>query len=570
MSLSLKPWMTIKGVWCLAVSIAATCAALYLRSQVPIPIGDQTGDDVVYSRLASSLLNNDWLGVFDQNTLARGPSYPVFIAAMYAGHIPLKVGEELTYAIGCAAIACAVSVLTRDVVLATIGYVVLVMNPLNFSWDSAIVYRDNWQASMGMLTVGLMFLALCCVRRSPRRLALGVVLAVATGCVGAAYWLCREEGALLLPALAVVIVGVPLVAHRGRSSSRLQASALSIVRLWLPSAIVIAVAVGFGLIGVRAVMVHNEAAYGDGLTTDTASGAFVRMYSDWTRVDGGSKVAQVPISYQQRRTVYMLSPSAKELESYIEDPKFGWTSDRCPLHHCEIPGSLTIWVLRDAVEATGHYSSLTESQRFFEAIDADINMGCSSGRLACLPRLPSVAQSLTRIDAASLRSSASMVLQSLFSRDMYDPPSEMASGEKVLQRSGKVLVIRGLPSTEAQATEQLSEFKRNRGPYEALAAVYSVAVPAFLICTLIVTPWLLRRSKFPIAALGALSLALLTAAVVRCALWTVVSAADYPAWSGRYLQASLMYLLASGVVGCTMGIHKLRSANNHTTHGEPA
>ena len=57
--------------------------------------------------------------------MAKGTAYPFFIAAMHALGIPLKMGEQATYALACATLATSIAVITRRIVLGTAAYTVL-------------------------------------------------------------------------------------------------------------------------------------------------------------------------------------------------------------------------------------------------------------------------------------------------------------------------------------------------------------------------------------------------------------------------------------------------------------
>ena len=59
-------------------------------------------DDILFLRGATSIASGDWLGPFNQVTLAKGAAYPAFIAAMHVLGIPVKIGEQATYALACA------------------------------------------------------------------------------------------------------------------------------------------------------------------------------------------------------------------------------------------------------------------------------------------------------------------------------------------------------------------------------------------------------------------------------------------------------------------------------------
>ena len=123
-------------VACGLAALFVTAISCWARLEVPVPVGLSTYDDILFLRGATSIASGDWLGPFDQVTLAKGAAYPAFIAAMHVLGIPVKIGEQATYALACATVAASLAVVTRRVALATAAYVVLALNPVNFGWGA--------------------------------------------------------------------------------------------------------------------------------------------------------------------------------------------------------------------------------------------------------------------------------------------------------------------------------------------------------------------------------------------------------------------------------------------------
>lgn len=139
--------------------------SVVLRMRVPITVGLSYYDDLLFLRSAGSLINHDWLGPFDNRTLAKGPSYPAFIAVAHWFGIPVKVGEQLTYLLACGCVAACIWIVSHRLVLATVAFSVLALDPINYNSPSAELVRDNWYASLGLLFPAAVFLALSMAMR---------------------------------------------------------------------------------------------------------------------------------------------------------------------------------------------------------------------------------------------------------------------------------------------------------------------------------------------------------------------------------------------------------------------
>ena len=88
------------------VGVLLTAYKLWLtRAQSVYAIAGAAHDDRLFLLLAESIVRGDWLGAYSQMTLAKGPFYSLWIAAMYWVGLPLGLSVQLAYAGACALFA---------------------------------------------------------------------------------------------------------------------------------------------------------------------------------------------------------------------------------------------------------------------------------------------------------------------------------------------------------------------------------------------------------------------------------------------------------------------------------
>ena len=201
-----EPWA------CLAAVAIGSLLSIGLRWFVPLrPIAFAPGyyDGGLFERAAVALANHNWLGTFDPVTLSKGPTYPLFIAATHRLGIPLQVGTQMLYLLGALSFATCVWLVLHRLLPATLIYLLIAFDPLNYGAESAAVLRDNLYAGLSLLLLSSLFVTtLGALRRT--RLIWVLPAAALTGVSGAAFWLCREEGTWILPAALVVVLGLSL------------------------------------------------------------------------------------------------------------------------------------------------------------------------------------------------------------------------------------------------------------------------------------------------------------------------------------------------------------------------
>lgn len=357
----------------LIVGLLATFAKIWLTQAEPIrALGTAALDDRLFVELAQNLVRGEWLGPYNQYTLAKGAGFPLFIAAAFWLGLPLGLAQQLIYVGACAIFARAVRpALSAGQRLAV--YLVLLWNPMTYEAPTlGRVIRQNLTTPLVIVVIaGLVALALR--RNLPfRRLASWATL---TGLAFGWFWITREEGVWLVPSMVLLAVGWMLATWRDsrqRLTGNLTALALLAVMAALP---------------VVGVSWQNLRHYGWFGTVDLKSDAFESAYGAMLRVQVGPTLPQVPVTRQAREAMYAVSPAMAELRPWLEGPVGDLWSEKkeFPASDRQIRGGWYMWALRDAVADAGHATTASAALAFYQRLADQINAACDDGRLAAGP-----------------------------------------------------------------------------------------------------------------------------------------------------------------------------------------
>jgi hypothetical protein len=562
------------SVLCIGVVLLGSLVSVLGRRGIPVAVGASSFDGGLFVRGATHLAQGDWLGPFDQLTLAKGPAYPAFIAVTHALAVPLKIGEQLTWLLAAGSTAGAVWLVTRRRWLAATAYLVLALSPDGFGWVNAGDVRDGWYASLSLLFLSALFLSVYGALSRVRLLWVSLA-ALLSGVTGGVFWLCREEGPWILPAVAVIALGLPLGcllvrwygAGEGRSSGRRigrQASRTGVALVIVGAAFAAPIAV---------VMVENRDHYGTMLTNDLTNGAFARAYADWGRVHAGGAEPTVPVTHGQREAVYRVSSAARLLQPTLEAPNNVWRRLSCRYpasrkYGCDILGAFTVWAIRDAAAVAGQFRSAPDAQRFFTTLSQQIDTACSDHRLTCSARLPTFLQSLQQVRAgAALRSFGATAWSSAWS-PAYTALPYVAYPTPQRARDAARAVIKPIAATSQAEEEELRRFQARDWPYRALADLYRWLLPALVVLGVVgAAAAAYRPRSFGQRPLVILCAALMVGVVGRLAVFTVVVLTQFDASGGRYQLPTRALMLAFGVVGSAMLVERFLSRTTQdSTH----
>jgi hypothetical protein len=362
----------------LAAGILLAATKLWLtRGQSVFAIGPSDHDDFLFLRLAEYLVRGEWLGPYDQLTLAKGPFYPLWIAGAFLLGIPLFLSQHLLYAGACALFTRACRPAIKSGAARFALYALLLWNPMSF--DASCMGRVLRQHVYAPL--GVMIFAGCTAlyQRRTETFRRQLPWALLLGLAGAAFWLTREESVWLGPSVFILLGAWLLGAWRFSPEAIRRAGKL------------LAVAAICAAAPVLLVCTLNWRHYGWFGTVEFRATSFRDAYGAMLRVRVGPDLPFVPVTREAREAMYQASPAFATLRPSME----GWIArdwarssvglTRIPPEEKQVAGGWMMWALRDAAKAAGHHDSARNALSFYRQMAQEINHVCEQGTLPAGP-----------------------------------------------------------------------------------------------------------------------------------------------------------------------------------------
>jgi len=353
---------TLLVVYCAALS------ALYVFALVNAPLSLLSAaghDDGLFIAMVRYLAARQWLGPYNEFTLAKGPGYPAFLALSYRFGLSSMLARALFH---CGAVALFVALCQRylrSYLLGAILFTLLLWDPAAYLGQNLRILRDTIYYGQVLVAFGLLARALL-----GRNLGAGIIAGLFLGWT----WLTREEGLWLLPGLSVLAAGGLYRAIVDRAVGRLATAGLAAVATFA------AVNGGF-----RAI---NWRFYGAPAGVEHKEANFVRAIGAIHSVRSGEIKPLVSVTRATRQMIYPVSRSFAELGPHL-DGALGerWEKAICDAAHretCgEIAGAIFAWALRDAAALAGHYRSPAQASAFYGKIADEISAACDKKELEC-------------------------------------------------------------------------------------------------------------------------------------------------------------------------------------------
>lgn len=354
--------------------------SLWLRAGFPILAFAGPHDDLLFVHMAATIGAGNWLGDYNNLTLAKGAAYSVFLLANHVTGLPLKFSEHLLYLLAALFFASILGRLYAAKWATLVAFALLAFIPT--AWDpepSGRIVRECLYVSLSLF---LLALAVRCfvpskstsVADELREKRLFLVL---LGFVAGIYWLTREEGVWLLPSGAILIA-CWLWSRR------------IMLRPWRVTAFFLVLPLIPALLVVGTVNTINYFKYGVFRNNDFRSAVFQAAYGALSRIKHDHWQRFVFFPKDARERAYRLSPAVRELQPYF-DGAIGenWRKNGCnqtDINRCpEIRAGWLIWALRDMVAAAGYYRSAKDADVFYTRLASEVNAACDQHPGECLP-----------------------------------------------------------------------------------------------------------------------------------------------------------------------------------------
>jgi len=327
-------------------------------------------DDALFIRLSHSIIIGDYLGHYDNKTLAKSPSYAFWIALCHILGVPLLFGQKLLYMFSCGIIVLALRKFISNNFLLLLIYSLLLFNPAIYSTEMLRVYRSSIHPSLTLLLFGgiinfyiyepsLKIKSLC---------GWGTF----TGIVLAAFWLNREEAIWILPPLFIIISFSFWRLYKANYPNKCLLTACYI------SPIVIFLMI------LLTICTINYFKYDNFTYCEIKSQEFQAAVNSLQQIEH-NRIPFVPLSRTAFSFAFKASPVFSEIKKPMEEmlfKKWSFFSEKAVnTPSGEIAGGWFHWALRDAVQSVGYYSSGAKAKDYYKRLSDDINRAFADGRL---------------------------------------------------------------------------------------------------------------------------------------------------------------------------------------------
>ena len=352
------------------------------RSQPVFAIGNASLDDRLVLELAQSLVRGEWLGSYNEGTLAKGAGYSLFIAFVFYLGVPLGLAQQGLYALACAIFSRALKPVCNSFTQLII-YLSLLWNPMSYEAPTMCrIMRQHLVTPLGIIIfASLIAIYLRRTQVFKKQWSWIILGGFATG----VFWVTREESIWIVPSM-ILLLGA--IGFQMWKTSRPKFIILSLIGL------------SCALTTPLLISWQNHQHYGWFGTVEFKADEFKAAYGALQRVKVGPTLKQVPVTREAREAIYQVSPTFATLSPWLERDK--WYHEGPAHADKQIKGGWFMWALRESVALSGQAPDARSALALYQLLAEEINVACDTGALPARTRSDSMVPPIREGDFAEI------------------------------------------------------------------------------------------------------------------------------------------------------------------------
>lgn len=352
-------------IW-LLIAVGAAILRIGIMMRTPIyALANYKHDDLLLVTLAQHLQEGEWLGPYNNLTLVKGISFPVFLALCNRFCIPYLFGMGLFYTGAVILFVTAVreQISNRWVQLGI--YLFLLYSPAMLSVDAQ---QRVYNCALVPGAILLVFAGVLGVFfRRHRSWKTVLVWSCFLGFAFPFFWHLRNDTMWMLP-FVLTGTGISIFCIIKKNGFHKGTAVKSLICL-IPVLTLV-----FSNLMIAGV---NQKHYGLFVVNDRSGSSEAEFISRLMEMDEKSENPNVWVSQKAMKKAVEVSPALQEIQPQIEEMfQSGWASGG------EIVGDIVVWAFRDAMEAAGYYQgNAPETDAFYKRATAELDQAYEDGRL---------------------------------------------------------------------------------------------------------------------------------------------------------------------------------------------
>lgn len=338
-------------------------------------LGDAVQDNMLMVELADSMIEGEYLGEYNNNTLLKRISYPFFMATCAKLHIPYLTGLGILWVASVIVLVISLKKVIKNQYLLLLVYAFVLFNPAMFTSNfGQFIYRNAIVPSAVVLSIASL-IGLYTRRNESNKI--NILWAIGSGISFGFFWNIREDSVWLLPFFAGALIITAIVIFKENGVCKNLFAKLAIMLL----AVVCVIGIN------TTIKTVNYVKYGVYTDSELFDSNYSKLKSLLTIIqeedDEELEKRNITVSRTTVNKLFEVSPTFAKLEPYMDTYMYKnfWQTLCDGIDDGEIYGGYFFWGLRDVVQAAGYYENGKKANDFYGDVYNEIMIAVDKGEL---------------------------------------------------------------------------------------------------------------------------------------------------------------------------------------------
>ncbi len=367
----------VKNHFLVIILIIISILKLCLTQRLPLSAyPKQVYDDALMVKLAKSIIEGHWLGVYDNNTLIKGAGYPVFLAILKFINIPYMLGMDLLYILACMYFIYSLKDDIKNNVIRIIVFVVMLFNPISYAeYTFQRVYRNG----TGVFQTIFIFSAIYIIWKNKFESIKSLLPHILIASVNVAFlWHTRDDSMWIIPFLfvALLLSSICIIVNytktRKSTGIKISSTLLKVVCILMPLWILV--------FSTTSIKLLNYKKYGMFIEKE-GNANLGKVLNIFYEVKANEKVYRTDNTREKIDRMCEVSETLNSIKPHLDDSMDTWTQFDSNPDDNEVENGWFSWALEYAVRNAGMYFSPQESNEFYGKIYDEIKLALDEGKL---------------------------------------------------------------------------------------------------------------------------------------------------------------------------------------------
>ncbi len=368
--------------FCIVIIIFAILKQLLVANLPLLAIPVDKYDDGWMMKLGYFIANNSWLGSFDEITLMKELTGPIYLGLCSKLGLSFIGTTTFLYSVGCMIFVYSIKSLFKKEWYLLAIYLVLLFNPVSYaSWTLQRVYRCGLTMIEVLMLFGSYFALYLKRDKGNKKLIFWSIIA---GIVLAATYHTREDRIWILPfviIVTIILIVNTIINSKINNFSLKNINFFRIILIIFPVIILL-----FSNISISYLNYKYYGIYSYNLIDDSN---FSRVVSCFYRIKTPDDDEQYRISVPITKLDLLceISPTLRSIEDKLKDQWKAWGQARLGMDENE--NGMIIWPLISAVADYGYYKDGKTVDEFYKKVADEIEIAIENGEVESRLSMPS-------------------------------------------------------------------------------------------------------------------------------------------------------------------------------------